>query len=227
MSVVEDGLRAVRQRIALACADCGREPASVRLVAVSKFHPASAIREAYQAGQREFGESYAQELCAKVHALQDLTDLRFHFIGGLQRNKLKLLVPTGCVVETLASMAAARTLDLLAAQHGVAAEVLVQVNVSGESQKSGVTPQEVPALVQGIRSFAHLRLVGLMTIPKAGDASAARSAYRALRGLAEQYALSELSMGMSDDLEEAIAEGATIVRVGTAIFGPRPAISVR
>jgi pyridoxal phosphate enzyme (YggS family) len=195
----------------------------VALVAVSKFHGAVAIREAYAAGQRVFGENYAQELAEKRAALADLPDLSFHFIGGLQRNKVKLLVPAAEVVETLASAEAARALSKRATELGVEVTALVQVNVSREPQKSGVLPEQLGALLDAARALPALRVTGLMAIPEADHAERARASYAALRTLAEAHGLRELSMGMSDDLELAIAEGATIVRVGTAIFGPRPA----
>jgi hypothetical protein len=214
---------AVRTRIARACAAAGRDPASVKLLAVSKFQPLAALREAYALGQREFGENYAQELADKASALSDLPELRFRFIGGLQRNKAKLLAPLGCAVETVASASSASALHERLPPAAPPLEVMLQVNTSGEAQKSGIAPTELPALLVALQGLPRLRVSGLMTIPKADDPAAARSAYRALRELAQVHALPELSMGMSDDLEIAIAEGATRVRVGTALFGPRPA----
>jgi pyridoxal phosphate enzyme (YggS family) len=215
-------LSAVRERIARASEAAGRDPASVKLVAVSKFHSVEMIRAVYGLGQREFGENYAQELATKAAQLGDLADLRFRFIGGLQRNKVKLLAPLGCAVETLANAKTAQALQQHAQELGVSLEVMIQVNVSSEPQKSGVAPTELALLVAEVRSLPALRLSGLMAIPEAEAADAARQSYRSLRALAESEGLAELSMGMSDDLEIAIAEGATRVRVGTAIFGPRP-----
>ena len=223
MSAVAVQLASVRARIARACERAGRDPASVRLVAVSKFHPAAALCEAYAAGQRDFGENYAQELVDKARALADLPDLQLRFIGGLQRNKVKLLVETGCVIETLANAATARALSDRAAQQHKQVEVMLQVNLSNEPQKSGISPAELPELVQAVRALPALTLSGLMTIPKADDPAEAARAYRTLAEHAQVHGLQELSMGMSDDLELAIAAGATSVRVGTAIFGPRPA----
>lgn len=222
MSTLVERLAAVRLRIAEACAACGRDVASVRLVAVSKFHPEAALRAAYAAGLRDFGENYAQELVDKRRALADLPDARFRFIGGLQRNKAKLLVEAGAAVETLAGVEAARTLHERAAKQGSTLEVMLQVNALGESQKSGVAPSALPALAQAVRSLSALRLTGLMTIPPADDPAAARAAYALVAEQARALGLAELSMGMSDDLELAIAAGSTSVRVGTAIFGPRP-----
>jgi pyridoxal phosphate enzyme (YggS family) len=214
-------LASVRDRVRAAALTAGRDPGEVRLVAVSKTHPAETIREAYALGQRDFGENYAQELAHKAEALRDLADLRWRFIGGLQRNKAKLLVPTGCAIETVASLDAARTVHERAAALGRRVEVMLQVNVVGEAQKGGVAPRDVAALVSGVRGLAALELTGLMVIPPFEDEAAARACYREARALAATHGLKQLSMGMSDDLELAIAEGSTSVRVGTAIFGPR------
>jgi pyridoxal phosphate enzyme (YggS family) len=219
---VAERLAEVRERMRKAAEGAGRDPATVRLVAVSKTHPVEAIREAYAAGQRDFGENYAQELASKAEALKDLPDLRFRFIGGLQKNKAKLLVPTRCAIETVSSLDAAKAVHQRAAALGLNVEVMLQVNVVGEAQKSGVAPNEVPTLVEGVRALSHLTLSGLMVIPPFDDEQAARTCYRTLRELAAKHGLTELSMGMSDDFELAIAEGSTSVRVGTAIFGPRP-----
>jgi PLP dependent protein len=215
-------LAAVRERIARACERARRDPGEVKLLAVSKFHTLEAMRALHALGQREFGENYAQELAQKANALRDLSELRFRFIGGLQRNKLKLLAPLGCAIETLASAQSASALAQHVGAHGGRCEVMIQVNVAGEEQKSGVAPAALAALVAELRTEPALALSGLMTIPMAGDPAGARASYRRLRELAGEHGLRELSMGMSDDLEIAIEEGATRVRVGTAIFGARP-----
>jgi pyridoxal phosphate enzyme (YggS family) len=220
MSELAARFAAVHARIARACDAAQRDPASVTLLAVSKFHPPERIRAAYALGQREFGENYAQELADKAQCLADLPGLRFRFIGGLQSNKAKLLAPLGCAVETLASLSAAKALNERASQP---IEALIQVNTSDEVQKSGVAPAALGELLAALAPLPRLRVTGLMTIPKADDPNSARASYRLLRTLALQHQLSELSMGMSADLEIAIAEGATRVRVGTALFGPRPA----
>jgi pyridoxal phosphate enzyme (YggS family) len=220
VSELAERFAAVHARIARACEAAQRDPASVKLLAVSKFHPPERIRAAYALGQHEFGENYAQELVDKARQLDDLPALRFRFIGGLQSNKAKLLGPLGCAVETLASLSAAKALNERATQP---IEALIQVNTSDEAQKSGVMPAALPELLAALVALPQLRVTGLMTIPKADDPESARTSYRLLRTLAERHQLRELSMGMSDDLEIAIAEGATRVRVGTALFGPRPA----
>jgi len=220
MSVTER-LEAIRARIESATEAAGRAPGSVRLIAVSKRHPPEAIREAHAAGQRIFGESYAQELEAKAAALSDL-DLEWRFIGHLQRNKAKVIVAAGASVDSVDSPRLAKELHKRASAERVVMPVRIQVNVAGESQKSGVDPSTLDALVDRVRTLDALRLDGLMTIPPAGDPEDARPHFSALVALADRFELPVRSMGMSGDLEVAIAEGATEVRVGTAVFGPRP-----
>lgn len=218
---VRERLEGVRARIERAVAAAGREPGSVRLVAVSKRHTPEAIREAYAAGQRVFGESYAQELETKAAALTDL-DLEWRFIGHLQRNKAKVVVGTGAGVDSVDSPRLATELHKRASADGRVIGVRLQVNVAGEDQKSGVEPSALAELVAHVRGLEGLRLEGLMTIPPAGEPEDARPHFQALVALADRYELPVRSMGMSGDLEVAIAEGATEVRVGTSVFGPRP-----
>jgi pyridoxal phosphate enzyme (YggS family) len=219
-------LREVRQRIHRAALACGRDPASVRLVAVSKTKPEADLREAYAAGQRLFGENYAQEFIAKAEALADLPDLEWHFVGHLQSNKAKYVARHAHLVHTVDSAALARELAKRVAAVGrPSMRVLIEVNVGGETQKHGVAPAQVTEVVDAIAREPHLRLRGLMTIPPADDPAEARRVFESLRVLRDKLGgssvLPELSMGMSGDLEEAIAAGATLVRVGTAIFGER------
>jgi PLP dependent protein len=220
VAVIADRLAAVRERIAKACARAGRDPSAVSLVAVSKGKSAEGIREAYAAGQRLFGENYVQEMAQKVGALGDLPDLRVHFIGHLQRNKAKVVRPIARCVETVDS---ARLADALAKVEAPAPlPIYLQVNVAHEPQKSGCEPEALPELIAHVRALPSLALRGLMTVPPADeDPEAARPWFRVLRSLADAHGLPEVSMGMSADLEVAIEEGATVVRVGTAIFGPR------
>lgn len=207
-------LTLVRARVEDAAQAAGRAPPT--LVAVSKGHGADAIREAYAAGQRVFGESYAQEFAQKAEQLADLPDLQWRFIGHLQRNKAKLVLPHVTAIDSLDSARLARRLDGVARR---AVDVCIQVDVAGEPQKGGVAPEALPALLQEVAALPHLRCVGLMTLPPADDDP--RPHFRALVALADRYELPLRSMGMSGDLEAAIAEGSTHVRVGTAIFGPR------
>ena len=218
-------LNAVRERIAAACTRAGRAPDAARLIAVSKGHAEAALAGAYGAGQRSFGESYVQELLRKAAGLAALPEIELRFIGRLQRNKVKdlLRVPQLRAVDCVDSLALAQALAERARAAGRTLEILLQVNVDREPQKAGVLPDALPALVAAVRALPALELRGLMVIPRAGDdPEQARPAFAALRAHARQHGLTELSMGMSDDLEVAVEEGATMVRVGTAVFGPRP-----
>jgi pyridoxal phosphate enzyme (YggS family) len=220
---VATGLADVRARIASACARAGRDPARVKLLAVSKRHSPEAMRAAHALGQREFGENYVQELVQKAAALADLPDLRLRLIGHLQRNKIKDVLRAAATVDTLDSVRLAEALAERASAAGVVVPVLVQVNIGDEPQKSGVAEAELSGLVAAIRGMASLELQGLLAIPPAElSPDGRRPLFRRLRELAGELALPELSIGMSDDLEVAIEEGATMVRVGTAIFGQRP-----
>jgi pyridoxal phosphate enzyme (YggS family) len=198
----------------------GALPAGVTLVAVSKTQPADAIREAYDAGQRDFGENYAQEWRAKADALQDLTELRWHFIGGLQTNKVKYLAGRVAFVHTVDREELARELSRRFALRGAVARVFLEVNVGGETSKEGCAPGDAPALARAVAVLPGVELVGLMCIPPPDDDP--RPHFRMLRDLRDRLGLRELSMGMSADWRVAVEEGSTFVRVGTAIFGARP-----
>ncbi len=211
---VGERLRALRARL----------PPRVTLVAVSKTHPPEAVREAYAAGQRDFGENYAQEWRDKAAALADLPDLVWHFVGSLQTNKVKLLLgaapPRAAWVHTVDREELARELSKRATARGAGVKVLLEVNVAREPQKAGCAPEEVPRLAAAVGALPGLELRGLMCIPPAeGDP---RPHFRALRALRDGLGLPDLSMGMTADWEAAVEEGATLVRVGTAIFGARP-----
>ena len=214
-------LHATHARLADVCRAAGRDPAEVTLMAVSKRHPAEAIRVAWEAGQRVFGENYVQELVEKAEALSGLEGLRFHLIGHLQRNKVRAVVRAGAYVDTVDSLRLLDTLGDECARQGLVLPICLQVNVAGESQKSGCHPSELSELVAAARACESLRLDGLMTVPPADDPESARPHFRALVQLAAAYTLPVRSMGMSADLEVAVQEGSTCVRVGTAIFGAR------
>lgn len=221
MSAVGENLAQVRARVMAACARAGREPSTVELLAVSKLQPEALIRDAYDAGQRHFGENYAQELRDKAAHLSDLPGLRWHAIGPLQKNKAKYVAKSAHVFHALDSPELAR--ELSTRRTGAPLECLVQVNLGDESTKSGVSPDEAPALVEQVRALPQLTVTGLMALPPlAESAEASRPHFRTLRELAHTLGLSQLSMGTTHDFEVAIEEGATIVRVGTAIFGERP-----
>ena len=216
MSIAER-LGTIRSRIDAACRAAGRDPSEVRLVAVSKTKPLGDIQQAYEAGQRDFGENYAQELRDKAAAL-DLPGLRWHFIGHLQRNKVKYVVAADAAIHAVDSLKLAREI----AKRGPGSAVLVEVNVGAEASKSGVPYGEALGLCHEIHALEGVELRGLMCIPPQGDVAAfSRMAALADRGRAEGLPLQELSMGMSGDFESAIAHGATLIRVGTAIFGAR------
>jgi len=196
-----------------------RIPPGVTLVAVSKTHPPEAIREAYAAGQRHFGENYAQEWREKADALADLPDLRWHFVGGLQTNKVKYLAGRVHLLHAVDREELARELSRRFGQKGAVARVLLEVNTGAEPTKSGCAPADAPRLAEALRALPSLELQGLMCMPPPADDP--RPHFRLLRELRDRLGLKELSMGMSADWEIAIAEGATIVRIGTAIFGER------
>lgn len=220
-AALAERLSAVRQAIAAAARDAGRDPAAVRLLAVSKGQPAAAIRAAHAAGQVAFGENYPQELLAKAEELGDL-GLEWHFIGQLQSNKTRPIAERAAWVHGIDRP---RVAERLSAQRPAALPPLkccLQVDLSGEPGKGGVAPEALPSLVEAVRALPRLELVGLMCIPEPSAARAdPRAPFRRLRELAAAHGLGELSMGMSDDFGDAIAEGATLVRVGTAIFGAR------
>jgi len=213
---VAAGLARVRERIAAACSRAGRDPASVRLVAVSKTKPVELLRAAQAAGQAIFGENYAQDLREKADALPGV---EWHFIGALQTNKAKLVVGRAALIHTCDRIALARELSKRAQSAGLTQRVLLEVNVGREPQKAGALPEDVPALLEKVRALPSLAPLGLMCIPPAEGVP--RAHFRSLRQLGQGLGLTELSMGMSADYEIAIEEGATLVRVGTAIFGER------
>ncbi len=223
---VAETLAGVRARIDAAARAAGRDPASVRLVAVTKTHPPDTIREAYAAGQRLFGESYAQELEAKAKALADLPDLEWHFIGHLQTNKAKVVARAAHWTHAVDSPALARELGKRVASAGrPVMPVLVEVKLSREPHKHGALPEELEETLGAVEAEPSLSLRGLMTIPELGPVEVARGAFETLASLRNLHGgaarLPELSMGMTHDFEVAIASGATLVRVGTAIFGER------
>jgi PLP dependent protein len=219
MTTIAENLQAVRARIGRAAQAAGRDARAVTLLAVSKTHPASRIMEAHAAGQHAFGENYVQDALEKMHALPAL---EWHLIGPLQSNKTRVAAERFQWIHTLDREKIARRLSEQRPAELPALNVLIQVNVSGERTKSGAGIAEVRALARAIAPLPRLRLRGLMAIPEPG---AERGRYGEVRAafeeLRREFDVDTLSMGMSDDLELAIAEGATMVRIGTAIFGAR------
>lgn len=230
MTTIPANLQAVKDRIVAACATAGRDPREVMLLAVTKTWPPDYVRAAAAAGQRSFGESYVQESLPKMAALADL-GLEWHFIGPLQSNKTRLVAERFAWVHSIERLKVAERLSAQRPDSLPPLNVCVEVNVSGEDSKSGCTPEQAPALCRAVAALPKLRLRGLMAIPEPTDRPApaeslARRRFAQVRVLkdelvAEGLALDTLSMGMSHDMEAAILEGATIVRVGTAIFGER------
>ena len=235
MAAIRDNLQAVSERIARATAAAGRSADSVRLLAVTKTHPAALVEEAFRAGQTAFGENYVQEALEKMDALTRLVgepgvhDVEWHLVGPLQSNKTRLVAERFDWVQSVSSAKVARRLSEQRPPDRAPLNVLVQVNSSGEASKSGIAPDEAIALAHAVAQMPRLRLRGLMAIPEpTDDAGLQRMRFQAVRELYERLqrdglALDTLSLGMSDDLEAAIAEGSTMVRVGTAIFGERKA----
>jgi pyridoxal phosphate enzyme (YggS family) len=216
--MLAERLRQVEERIQAAAGRAGRRREEITLIAVTKIFPASAIREAYALGLRHFGENYVQEFAGKRSELGDLSEASYHLIGHLQSNKARIAADLFHVVQTVDSARLARRL----AECGHALDVMIEVKLSEEESKSGAGIEEIPALIDAIGSHANLRLAGLMTMPPwSDDAELSRPYFRRLRALTEKHGLAQLSMGMSHDLEAAIEEGATHIRVGTALFGSR------
>nr|WP_314615965.1 YggS family pyridoxal phosphate-dependent enzyme [uncultured Pseudomonas sp.] len=223
MSTIADNLSALAKRIDSAARAVGRDPASVQLLAVSKTKPASAIREIHAAGVRDVGENYLQEALNKQGELRDLP-LIWHFIGPIQSNKTKAIAEHFDWVHSVDRLKIAQRLSEQRPAGLPALNICLQVNVSGEASKSGCAPADLPALANAVAALPNLRLRGLMAIPEPTDDRAEQeAAFASLRQLQEQLGLGldTLSMGMSHDLEAAIAQGATWVRIGTALFGPR------
>jgi hypothetical protein len=229
--VIADRVAAVRERISRAAVRASREPSSVTLVAVSKTFPAADVRAAFSAGVRDFGENRVQEAEPKIEALADLgaAGLRWHLIGHLQSNKARRAAALFDVVQSVDSLDLGRRLARVAQDAGRELRALVQVDLAGEETKFGLPEQELMPALEALRGSAGIRVEGLMVLPPFfEEPEQARPYFRRLRGLLEQAAAagllagSELSMGMSHDFEIAVEEGATMVRVGTAIFGGRP-----
>ena len=218
-NLFEQNLARVRQRIAAACGRAGRRPEEVRLVAVTKTFSADVVRSALRAGVQDIGENRVQELREKAEQISE--PVRWHLIGHLQSNKARIAARLCEVIQTVDSVELAERISHEAVASGKEIEILIQVNVGGEEQKSGVQPSKAHTLAGSIRRLDGLRLTGLMTIPPIADENQTRAYFRRLRQLRDELGLAELSMGMTDDFEMAIEEGSTLIRVGRAIFGER------
>ncbi|WP_027468412.1 YggS family pyridoxal phosphate-dependent enzyme [Deefgea rivuli] len=227
MATIFTALQDVHARIHAACTAAARNSGDVSLLAVSKTFPSCDIRELYEYGQRAFGENYAQELASKYQDLKDCTDLEWHFIGPIQSNKTRLIAESAAWVHTIDRFKIAERLSEQRPSHLAPLNICLQVNVSGESSKSGVAPSHLLELAQQVGHLPRLQIRGLMCIPEATENQALLAEqFATLVQLKEQltaqgFTLDTLSMGMSNDLELAIASGSTLVRVGSAIFGAR------
>jgi PLP dependent protein len=214
---------AVQADVAEACRRAGRAASSVQVLAVSKLQPVQALRAAYAAGVRAFGENYAQELRDKAAALADCPGIRWHAIGPLQANKAKYVAKTAHAFHALDRIGLAE--ELARRRTGAPLEVYLEVNLAAEATKSGLAPQAIGPVLAAVRALPQLKAVGLMCMPPfSEDPEASRPAFRQLKALADAHGLTGLSMGTTQDFAVAVQEGATVVRVGTALFGPRPAV---
>ena len=229
MATIKENIQEVRRRLANACNEAGRSPEQVQLLVVTKTLDAAAVREAYAAGEHAFGENYVQEALDKIGALADLrSGIEWHLIGPLQSNKTRVVAESFDWVHSVDRFKIAQRLSEQRPEGLPPLQICLQVNISGEASKSGLAPQDVPALAAQIAALPRLKLRGLMAIPEpAAELEAQRQPHRRLahllRALQDQgLAMDTLSMGMSADMEAAVLEGATMVRVGSAIFGSRP-----
>jgi pyridoxal phosphate enzyme (YggS family) len=226
MGDIQKNLERVRSQIADVAEKSGRQPADVELVAITKTHDAERVREAYEAGQSLFGESRVQEARAKIPELP--SNLRWHFVGHLQKNKIRHALPLFELIHSVDSLALAQDMNRIAEEEGLHPRVLLEVNVAGEGSKFGFKPATLRAEMESLLALSRLSILGLMTIPPlAEEAEASRKHFVQLRELRDRMQtefhvdLAQLSMGMTQDFAVAIEEGATLVRIGTAIFGER------
>ncbi len=224
--MIGENVEHIRNRIAQACSRSGRNPDEIRLIAVSKTFPADFVREAVAAGVTDIGENYVQELLLKRSAVPD-ERIRWHFVGHLQSNKVKNIIHWIHAIHAVDSVHLGEQLAMRAGEHHRTADILVEVNTSGEQSKFGISPLNAGATVTRLAALPNLRVLGLMTIgPLAPDPEASRPAFQMLRQIADNVRrdgidLTHLSMGMTNDFEVAIEEGATMVRIGTGLFGKR------
>lgn len=223
---IAERLTSAYQQIAEITAKCQREASTAQLIAVSKTKPVADISEAYAAGQRAFGENYVQELVEKAQFFENRTDIRWHFIGPIQSNKTRDIAAFADVVHSIERAKIAQRLAAQRKPSQAPLQVLIQINISGEASKSGVLPTEMLALAKVINDLPQLELIGLMAIPEPAVAGDNRQAFQAMVDLSKQLMTiypqaNQLSMGMSDDWQQALTFGATMIRLGTAIFGHR------
>ncbi len=226
--MIKENLSTVETKIAAACARAGRDRADVTLIAVSKTKPVEMLREAYDTGTRDFGENKVQEMCDKIPQLPG--DIRWHMIGHLQRNKVKYIIDKAALIHSVDTYRLAEEINIQAKKHGIVVPILVEVNIAGEASKFGTSAEDAILLVEEIAALENVRIQGLMTIaPYVVNAEENRLYFRKIKQLSvditnkniDNVSMQILSMGMTGDYEVAIEEGATMVRVGTGIFGER------
>ncbi len=228
-SNIVENLKKIKETIYNTCVRCGRDPEEIMLVAVSKLHPSEKIRKLYKAGHLDFGENYVQEAMKKQKKLEDLKEIRWHFIGRIQTNKAKFIVGNFWLVHSVDSLKVAQALNKRASLQKITQLVLIQVNIGEEKQKGGIKKEETIKLAEEILKLENLKLKGLMCLPPYfEDPEKVRPFFKQMRYLKEEIEralnirLPYLSMGMSSDFVQAIEEGANILRIGTSIFGERP-----
>ncbi|NIP38064.1 MAG: YggS family pyridoxal phosphate-dependent enzyme [Candidatus Dadabacteria bacterium] len=225
---IKEALEAINNKITKALEKSGRKASDITLLAVSKQVEAARIKEAIESGHRSFGENYVQEFVSKYEELSDYKDIDWHFIGHLQKNKVKYIIDKVSLIHSLDKLSLAEEINKRAEKLGITMPILVEVNLGGEASKSGIEPSELGSFLEQISVLEHIKLSGLMALPPyCENAEDSRKYFIKLRELRDGFnssytTLTELSMGMSHDYEIALEEGATIVRVGTAIFGERP-----
>lgn len=226
--MLKENLEAVERRVAAACERAGRKREDVTLIAVSKTKPVEMLREVMDCGVVDFGENKVQEMCSKIEAIEE--PLHWHLIGHLQRNKVKYIVDKAYMIHSVDSLRLAEEIQKEAVKHGVVCQVLIEINIGGEETKDGIPKEEALSLIRAISTLANVKIKGLMTIaPPVERPEDARGYFKDMKALFEKIKaenipgveMKELSMGMTGDFEVAIEEGATMVRVGTAIFGAR------
>ncbi|MGC8955432.1 MAG: YggS family pyridoxal phosphate-dependent enzyme [Fervidobacterium sp.] len=223
--MIKEKYENVLSTIFINASKAGRNPSDIKVVAVTKTHPVEVIKAAYSVGLRIFGENYAQELRDKSREL-DYPDIEWHFIGRIQTNKLKYVVPVAYLIHSVHRLEELEEINKIAGRIGKVQKILIEVNVSGEETKSGIHPDEVEKLLESAQHFQNVEIVGLMTMAPYIEPEQTRKYFRMLRELRDELSrkfpnLKELSMGMTNDYHVAVEEGSTIVRIGTAIFGER------
>ena len=225
---IKEALEVINNKIENASEKSGRSASDITILAVSKQVESGRIKQAYEHGHRSYGENYVQEFVSKYEELSHLDDIDWHFIGHLQKNKVKYIIDKVCMIHSVDKISLAEEINKRAGKLGILMPILIEVNLGGEESKSGINPDELSSFLEQLSGFEHIKISGLMALPPyCEDPEDSRKFFKTLRELRDEYkssynSLDELSMGMSHDYDVAVEEGATIVRIGTAIFGERP-----